>query len=173
MLTQARLKELLHYDPDTGVFTWKAASGRRALVGSVAGSVRRLGYIIIGIDGKRHLAHRLAFLYVDGAFPPALVDHIDHCPSNNRLANLRLATTAENARNMRIKINNSSGYKGVSWHSSDRKWQAYATLNGKQYHLGFYPTAEAASDAYESFAMKHHGEFYHQTRIGNRSREVV
>lgn len=173
MLTQERLKELLHYDPDTGVFTWKASRGR-VRAGSVAGSPDGgRGYIMIRIDGKKHLAHRLAFLYVNDAFPPAGVDHIDHCSTNNRLANLRLATQAENCKNSRININNTSGYKGVTWDKSKGKWMAQARLNITKYYLGRYPTAEEASAAYEAFAKEHHGEFYYSTRTGGTTREVI
>jgi len=121
---------------------------------------------MIRIDGKNHLAHRLAFLYVNGSFPPAGVDHIDHCTRNNSWANLRLATQAENCKNSRINTKNTSGYKGVTWDKSKGKWMAQARLNITKYYLGRYPTAEAASTAYESFARKHHGEFYHPTRTG-------
>ena len=163
MLTQDRLRDVLHYDPDTWVFTWKMP-GSGVRVGSVAGSVMRCGYIIIGIDRAVHLAHRLAFLYVEGSFPSAEVDHIDHCRSNNRWSNLRPATRSDNSKNTRISTRNTSGYKGVSWHSHGSAWVARAMLNGKSHHLGYFPTAEAASEAYEAFARKHHGEFYHPTR---------
>lgn len=173
MLTQERLKELLHYDPDTGVFTWKVAAGRRVRVGSVAGYHDDKGYIRIGIDGRAYRAHRLAFLYMCGAFPPAEVDHIDHCESNNRWGNLRMATAAENQKNTVMRSKNTSGYKGVVWDKLGGNWRARAALNGRLISLGSYPTAEAASAAYEDFARKHHGEFYHQTRAISPNVEVV
>lgn len=173
MLTQERLKELLHYDPDTGVFTWRKKSGSRAVVGAVAGCLGGKGYLRIKADGRQYRAHRLAFLYMCGVFPTAGVDHIDHCTRNNSWANLRLATAAENNKNRRINTNNTSGYKGVTWDKSAGKWVAQARLSGKRHNLGYYSTAEAASDAYDAFARKHHGEFYHQTRTGGPTREVI
>ena len=165
MLTQERLKELLHYDPDTGVFTWKMpVRGRH--VGSVAGGLSSNGYVRIKIDGAYYRAHRLAFLYVNGSFPPAYVDHLDHSRTNNRWSNLRPATGSENQKNTRIRSDNTSGFKGVHYDASSGAWMASAMLNSKTHYLGLYPTPEAASAAYQAFARKHHGEFYHPTRTG-------
>lgn len=169
MLTQDRLKDLLHYDPDTGVFTWRVATNRRVRVGAVAGCRNEKGYIRIRIDGRNYRAHRLAFLYVNGTFPPADVDHIDRRPSNNRWDNLRPATRSDNNKNIRINSNNTSGWKGVIWNKRDRKWVAQAKLNGRFRSLGYYTTPEEASDAYEAFARKHHGEFYHDTRTSRET----
>ena len=160
MLTQERLQGLLHYDETTGIFTWRVAISRRVRIGSVAGTVREDGYIRIVIDGRKHRAHRLAWLYIHGTFPTADLDHIDHCRASNRIGNLRLATRSENNKNMRLSTKNTSGYKGVSWIKRAGKWQAGACLNGKHYWLGYFPTAEQASGAYQAFARQNHREFY-------------
>ena len=164
MLTQARLREVLHYDEATGVFTWKVARGGRFRAGDVAGTVVKKGYIVITIDGRLHRAHRLAWLYVHGYLPPYQIDHRNHSPADNRIANLRTATQSENNKNMRLSTKNTSGYKGVSWNKQAGKWKAYSTLNGKLNYLGYFTTAEAASEAYNRFAKQHHGEFYVDTR---------
>lgn len=160
MLTQERLKDVLHYDESTGIFTWRVALSRRVRIGDVAGTVTNRGYITIKIDGRLYRAHRIAWLYVHGTFPPDQIDHIDHRRANNSIANLRLATQSENSMNMRLSAKNTSGFKGVSMYKPSGKWMAYAKLGGKQYHLGYFHTAEAASAAYEAFAKQHHGEFY-------------
>jgi len=128
----------------------------------VAGSLKRQGYIIIKIDGKCYRAHRLAFLVAHGHLPKEL-DHINGDPSDNRIANLREATRRENKRNSGKYSNNKSGFKGVCWHKSRGKWRADAQdANGKQIHLGLFTTPEAASAAYNDFAMKLHGDFFRQ-----------
>jgi len=157
-----RVLELLDYDSSTGIFTRRVSRGSQ-LAGSVAGGVRRDGYWHIMIDGKIYLAQRLAFLLSHGHLPDEL-DHINGDPSDNRIENLRPATSQENQRNRGKQANNTSGFKGVSLHKQREKWYAQARdANGKQKFLGYFPTPEAASAAYEAYAMKLHGEFYRPT----------
>jgi len=157
---RARVLELLDYDPATGLFTWKIRRGCRP-AGAEAGTLSH-GYIVIRIDGKSHQAHRLAFLVVNG-YMPKEIDHINGDPSDNRIINLRQATRQENVRNTGMRVNNTSGYKGVYWDKSNGKWQAQAQdANGKRKTLGRFPTPEAASAAYESYASRHYGEFYYE-----------
>ena len=102
-LTAERLREVLAYDPDTGVFTWKARTSpfSRVNVGDVAGNLRRDGYIEICVDGRKHQSHRLAWLYVYGEWPADQIDHINGIRTDNRIANLREANNAENHHNLR------------------------------------------------------------------------
>lgn len=162
MLTQERLKQLLSYDEATGVFTWRVTRTGSATSGSVAGRGSDRGYIQIMVDGRRIYAHRLAWLYVHGNFPPEEIDHINRQKDDNRIANLRPATVAQNQKNRSVNSNNASGRKGIYWYKRDNKWMAQARLNGKRHYLGVFHTAEAAADAYDAFARKHHGEFYYQ-----------
>ena len=159
MLTQKRLKELLHYDESTGVFTWRVAKSHRMRVGSVAGSVALpKGYIRIKIDCRNYLAHRLALFYVHGVFPASETDHINRIKTDNRIANLRPCTQSENNKNTHVNAKNTSGFKGVSRYRG--KWTARGAINGTRHYLGYFPTAEAASEAYEAFARQNHGAFY-------------
>ena len=160
MLTQERLKELLHYDETTGFFTRRVDVGTRGKAGGVAGCVRNDGYIHLKVDGRLCLAHRLVWLYVHGEFPPADIDHANRIRADNRISNLRLATRAENNTNSKTHSTNTSGFRGVSWNKGEGKWRAYAGLNRKQHHLGYYPTAEAAHEAYDAFARQNYGKFY-------------
>lgn len=133
MLTQARLKEVLHYDQDTGLFTWKVRTSNRIRVGEVAGAFsEKLGYILIGIDGTRHYAHRLAWLYVYGQFPEKMIDHEDTDGRNNRISNLRVATRTQNLSNHDKNSNNTSGIKGISWLERDQAWIVHCAFGDKK-----------------------------------------
>ena len=108
MITQARLKELLTYDPETGYFT-RNVNVKGANAGERAGTITAKGYIAIGIDRKHYLAHRLAFLYMTGEWPKELVDHKDTIKINNKWENLREATNSQNKRNVGARKTNKSG----------------------------------------------------------------
>jgi hypothetical protein len=158
MLTQEKLKSLLHYDPDTGIFTRLTSSGGNT-IDSITGNFDKDGYLKTTIQGKTYRTHRLAWLYIYGEFPPKEIDHINCGRNDNRLLNLRLSTRSENTYNTRIFSNNTSGYKCVSWNKKAKKWRAYCNVNGKQNHLGLFETAEQAYIAYQNFARINHGEF--------------
>mgnify|MGYP000037034139 CR=1 FL=1 len=149
MLTQERLKELLHYDPDTGLFTWIKSTNTSIKINSVAGGKTSRGYIQIRADKKLYLAHRLAWLYFYGNFPESFLDHVNEKPSDNRISNLRLATHQENGHNKSTPHkNNTSGFLGVTWQKLNKKWLAQIRLNGKRKHLGLFNTPESAHKAY-------------------------
>jgi hypothetical protein len=146
MLTQTRLKELLSYDPLTGDFTnLKSGKGRKP-VGAVVGSVSNSGYWSSMVDGKNYQHHRLAWLYVHGAFPPADLDHRDGVRTNNRLANLREATRSENCQNAAKRNDNTSGFTGV-W-PVGKRWRAKVAVDGVERHAGYFATKELAQAAY-------------------------
>jgi len=138
MLTQKRLKELLHYDPDTGIFTWIVSRGTRVKVGEVAGYTSPEGYVIIGVRGKQYKAHRLAFLYMEGYFPEHDVDHKKGVLHDNRWNSIRHSTHLCNMQNQAIYSSNTSGFTGVSWYSRNGMWVARSTLRGEKVHLGYY-----------------------------------
>jgi hypothetical protein len=148
ILTQERLKELLSYDPETGVFVWVARPSTRIKIGDPAGYFRPDGYHQIKINGAMFISHRLAWLYMTGAFPPDQIDHIDRNPANNRFANLRAVTNSENMHNLGKYKNNKSGFKGVCYHKQQKKWVAQIQLNSVNKYLGRFSTPEEASAAY-------------------------
>lgn len=158
MITYERLLQLLHYEPETGVFTWRGARGP-AKGGAVAGSIDGDGYRSIMIDGKNYFAHRLAFLWMRGAWPKADIDHWNLNKANNRWTNLRDATSSQNKANTCARVNNTSGYKGVSWHKRDRKWRAEIGVSGKRIFLGNRVTREECAALYATAAKEHFGEF--------------
>jgi hypothetical protein len=147
ILTQARLKELLHYDPETGVFTWRVTRNNAVRIGEKAGTDNGLGYLRIYVCGKHYVAHRLAWLYVHGEWPDSELDHANRNKSDNRIQNLRYATRSSNNKNRGVFCNNRSGYTGVSFNKRVGKFAAYAHEDGRQIHIGYYQSAELAAEA--------------------------
>lgn len=143
MVTQERLKELLHYDPETGVFRWRVSIRGQAGAGAVAGTLRDNGYIIICIDRRLYRAHRLAFLYMGVSLPPQ-VDHENHIRNDNRWVNLSPATSFINQRNCTLREDNQSGVTGIHWNTYFEKWTASIAFNKKRYHLGRFKNKEDA-----------------------------
>lgn len=147
-LTAERVRGLLHYEPPTGELTWRVSRGGTARAGRVAGRIMpTTGYRQISIDDRRYLAHRLAWLYVYGVWPPDEIDHINGVKDDNRLSNLRLATHKQNKRNTKRQKNNTSGVTGVRYHKRRKKWVAEIRVNGKNIHLGYFDTLEEAMAA--------------------------
>jgi hypothetical protein len=159
-LTAERLRDLLSYDAETGIFTWRVAVSHNVHAGAVAGTIdKSRGYRKISIGDVRYLSHRLAWLYVHGVWPTDLIDHANGVRDDNRLANLREATRRGNAANSRLSSNNTSGLKGVRWHKRDRKWHAQINVGGRTVYLGSFNTKEAGHQAYMDAARQQHGEF--------------
>lgn len=154
-----RLRELLEFDEKTGVFKWLKPPSNRTAKRSVAGVVTGAGYRYIRVDRKSYLAHRLAWLYVHGEWPKNLIDHINLVRDDNRIANLRQATSAQNGHNARLRSTNRSGLKGVSWSASKARWHARIVANYVTYPLGYFDTKEQAHEAYQVAARRLHGEF--------------
>lgn len=150
MLTQDQLKEVLHYCPETGVFTWLVSMSPRARKGAEAGSTqidnRKHGkaYRRLRLFGHRYSAHRLAFLYMTGEFPEHEVDHKDGNGCNNVWTNLRAVTRAENVKNARKSSANTSGTTGVTWVKSRSRWYACIGVKTLNKNLGYFHNKEDA-----------------------------
>lgn len=156
MLTQSRLKELLEYNPSTGIFTWTFAPCVKKK-GQVAGNDQERGYIRISVDNQKYRAHRLAFLYMTGEFPLEHVDHINHNKGDNRWANLREVSNSENMQNvLSARSEGSSGHLGVSFNKEKQKFVAVITLNGIKHNLGYFKSADIAGEAYMEAKRKLH-----------------
>jgi citrate synthase len=154
-LTQERLKDLLNYNPDTGIFKWKKSTNGRIEIGQIAGCIHHTGYSNIKIDKKKYNAHRLAWLYVYGYFPEHEIDHINRNRSDNRLKNLREVSRQCNLRNSDKRKNNTSGITGVVWNKKSQKWQAQMRINRNTIHCGYYDTFDDAVAARHAAEVEH------------------
>lgn len=159
MLTQMRLKELLHYDPSTGVFTWLRDRRGTAYAGSQAGSLDVSGYRVISVDSRPYRASHLAWLYMTGEMPSRIIDHADLARSNDRWDNLRLADRSQNAANTAAYKNSQSGVRGVYWNKQQRKWCAQLRQGGKLRHISFHTSIDDAAKAYARAAADYFKEF--------------
>lgn len=157
-LTAERLRELLHYDPETGVFTFRIATkprlGGRAQPGKVAGSEHKtIGYVYLCIAKKKYLAHRVAWLYVHGEWP-LLIDHINGVRNDNRLANLRDSSPLLNSQNRRVTLAG-TGLIGA-YRTREGRFKSSIRVGGRQKWLGVFDTAEDAHFAYLAAKRKLH-----------------
>ena len=135
------LREILDYDPETGVFTWKKKIASRQYIGEEAGHVDNKGYLVIGISKQNYKAHRLAYYYVTGCDPRELqIDHADRDKLNNSFSNLRLANNSGNMHNR--------GLTGVHFHKLTQKWQASITHDNVRHYLGLFANVFDALVAY-------------------------
>ena len=164
MITQERLKELLDYDPETGIFYWRKRTKLRLKKNMIAGSLNSRGYWIIGLDNYAYKAHRLAWLYVYGKFPDFQIDHEFHCKSDNRIKFLREVTNQGNQMNAPIRSDNTSGVMGVSFVKRTNKWLAYIGINGVTKNLGSFVNFEDAVTARKNAEVefnfhKNHAKF--------------
>jgi len=156
-LTAQRLRELLHYDPETGVFTRLTRTSNSVRVGTVAGTAHKDGMIHIFVMGSVYKAHRLAWLYMTGEWPKNEIDHIDGNNANNAIANLRDVSRRMNQENQRVaRKNNVSGLIGVM--RNHKRWAAQIRTNGTRICIGTFDTKEQAHEAYiQAKRMLHEG----------------
>lgn len=154
MITQAELKNLVDYVD--GKLIAKINSKQRK-VGTVLGTLTPKGYLLASVQGRLQRVHRLVFLYHHG-YMPIQVDHIDGNRINNKIENLREATSSQNNQNR--KATSSSGIKGVVWHKQSKKWVASICVNRKSVHLGSFLSIEEAALVANKARQSAHGEFY-------------
>jgi hypothetical protein len=144
MVTQHRLKDLLIYDENSGIFYWKNPTASWIKPGDIAGGLESDGAIRIKIDGKLYLAHRLAWFFFYGKWPDGCLDHINRKRADNRIKNLRLATRSENGQNSNVRKDNRSGTTGVFFRPDTGKWRAVICVNQKKVNLGSFDSKLSA-----------------------------
>jgi hypothetical protein len=169
-ITQELLKQIVHYSPETGIFTWlprpdyffgdsmHAQSWNSRFAGKQAGSTKSNGYVYIIIFYKPYLAHRLAFLYMTGKIP-AEIDHVFRNPSDNRWEHLRSVTRQQNKMNVGVQKNNTSGHRGVAWCADRKKWAARICVGGRTINIGRYTNIHEAIEARRVAEAEFFGEY--------------
>lgn len=159
-LAHSLLRELLHYEPETGWFTWAVSRSGNVMIGDRAGSQNKAtGYRDVWIGERQYASHRLAYFWMTGEWPVHTVDHINLDKTDDRWANLRHATQQQQCGNRGLNSRNKSGFKGVSFSRQENKWYASIKVSGKSKNLGFYATPEEASRAYMTAATMAFGDF--------------
>ena len=157
MITQDQVKDLFDYRD--GELYWKiSVAHRKAKIGDKAGGVNSKGYLLTRINGVKYYNHRIIFLWHYG-WVPEKIDHKDTNPSNNKIDNLRPATSFENGWNMRISKKNTSSVKGVGWDKRVKKWHVRIRFNHKLNSFGLYHDIEVAKFIAETMRYKYHGKF--------------
>lgn len=157
-ITQTKLREILIYDPETGMFAWRHKHGR-ACSKPHAGAMSTGGYIRISVGHSLYAAHRLAWIYVNGAIPPGLlIDHINRIRTDNRISNLRLATMEQNLANSAAR-GGRSGCKGVYWCADKKSWRARMMREGRMIHIGRFKDVTKARDAYLKAVQEYQEKF--------------
>lgn len=161
-LTLDRLKSVLAYDSETGIFTWLAKPRRRSM-DLIAGTENGGGYRQICIYQKVYKAHRLAWFYVYGKWPSGQIDHINGMRSDNRISNLREATHSTNQANAKKRSSSNSPHKGVTYHVASGLWHARVTKERKLAFSGYFNSPDEAAKAYRDNSVVHFGEFARST----------
>jgi len=149
------LRKVLSYDPETGRLTWRSDMGNRVKAGGAAGTLGLNGYRQVVARRRRYYAHRVAWALYHGEWPAGQIDHINGIRTDNRIANLRDVTHAENARNKMMVSANTSGRTGVVWHKGAGKWMAQITISYRPIYLGLFAEFEEACAARESAEREH------------------
>jgi hypothetical protein len=157
-ITQAALKEKIHYDPETGIFRWLVNRTNGVKAGDLAATSRQNGYAVMCFANKTYKAHRLAWLYMTGEFPPEYIDHINCEKSDNRWSNLRMASNSENQRN-RTGTGSNCGAKNVTFLPKRNKFQVSLKVAGKEKFIGYYDDFELADLVAHEAREKFHGTF--------------
>lgn len=161
MPTQAELKALFDYDPETGVLIWRYVKFRGDRCGVEAGYIDLpKGYRKVRFKLKRYYAHRIIWCWMYGEIPDGTeIDHINGVKADNRLSNLRAATSEQNKWNRTATRTSRTGIKGVTFHKPSSLYSVDIKKNGKRHHIGYFKTAEEAHEAYKEAAANLHGEF--------------
>lgn len=158
-LTAEEARSLLNYDPETGILRWRVSPNKRIQAGSICGGISIYGYSRLRIKGRYYQSHRIAWLYVYGKFPNGSLDHQNGICTDNRICNLRLATTSENSMNAKRRSDNTSGVKSVSWNKFSQRWLVTIKKDGRAYVNKRFKTFQEAKQAAKTARENLHRQF--------------
>jgi hypothetical protein len=157
------IRENIRYDPKTGLLWWIKQGGPKRRTDKPVGTDNGSGYHIFGVSkasvSKHFRCHKVAWFLHYGEWPDGHIDHINRDKQDNRMVNLRLASSSENGMNSSKQKGATSQYKGVSWYAKYKKWRSTIMKDGVQKHLGHYNTEEEAARAYDKAAKEIFGEY--------------
>lgn len=148
------ISSLFEYDSESGLFFRKIGAGSYRKDWT-QGTRQSNGYRFFIVNGKKYLAHRLAFLLTHGSYPSGVIDHVNGIRSDNRICNLRDVTQGDNTKNTHVRLEKKKKFSGCTYDSKRNKWRAEAKIKGKRYSLGRFTTEIEAHEAYVSFMKKH------------------
>lgn len=173
----AYLESIFRYEESTGFLFWKRINSNRINSTIPAGYSKGNGrHLYISIDGESYLVHRIIWKMYYKEEPPSEIDHCDRDASNNKINNLRKAIRSQNKANENVRANNTSGYKGVSWHKRANKWRAYLMFNCIEIHIGYFNTKEEAALARKAYAEKVWKEYANESdklRLTRKIKKIV
>ncbi len=156
------IRQLFRYEPETG-HVWRVQFIQNARMDQPVGTLHPEGYLRVNVNfgGKRHglAVHRIAFALQNGRWPEDLLDHRRGGGTNNTWTNIREANPLQNAHNRRKNRDNTSGFRGVSWHRPLGKWRAQIQINSRPRHLGYFSDIVEAAEAYKAAALRRDAEF--------------
>lgn len=154
-MQKSEIESILEYRD--GKLYWKKSRGR-IKIGAEAGTVNTAGYVVVTINQKKFLAHRLIFALHHGYYPK-YIDHDNRDKLDNRIENLRACTQSENMRNATIRRSSRSGLKNVTWSNQCKKWVVHLTLNERLTHIGVFEDKELAALVALEARDKYYGQF--------------
>lgn len=159
VLDQSRVRYLFDYDERSGQLVRRISKANQ-VAGSVVGSVNARGHLNVSVDGAMWSVHQVVFVWHHG-WLPVEIDHENRIKTDNRIENLRPATSTQNKGNIGLLGSNRSGFRGVSLNRRSMKWHAQIKVLGKQTYLGRFDTPEEAAVTYNHAARLYFGEFAH------------
>lgn len=163
------LRALYYYDAESGnVFRKEKGKGPNAEANDLVGWYDGKGYLNCRVAKQAYKLHRVIWTMVNGSIPDDMViDHINGIKDDNRLANLRIATLSENGHNCVKKYSSSGEFKGITYHTKKKRWEAEISVDNERFFLGGFKTAIEASEAYERASVEAFGEFHKDTQSVN------
>lgn len=171
IVTAEQARELLAYDRESGLLTWKVNRRGKVKAGDAAAHLRSGGYLIVCLLDRLYPAHRIIWLMMTGKMPAQVLDHINRDRTDNRWCNLRESTARQNCHNRGLSSLSTTGRKGVTYSAERRRYRVIITSDGHRRHIGYFRDIDQAAAAYDQAALKYHGNFNYKG--GTMAKSIV